>query len=248
MQIVHGALTDVGREREHNEDSLHVDEARGLYVVADGMGGHAAGETASRLAVEAVVAAVTRTDIERGDGKAGGLEQLVERIAGALGEANETVHAASLADRALAGMGTTLVALLVDGPRAVVGHVGDSRAYLWRGEALVPVTEDHSLVQEELRAGLLTAAQARRCAYRNVITRCIGMDPVVGIDVATIELRPGDRLLLCSDGLNGMLDDDVIGRLLGEGNPEAAARRLVDAANAAGGEDNVTVVVVDVAG
>jgi serine/threonine protein phosphatase PrpC len=244
MNLAHFALTDVGREREHNEDSLHVDAARGLYVVADGMGGHAAGETASRIAVESVAAAVARMVPEAGGPQ--GHELLAERIAGSIGEANEKVHAASVADRALAGMGTTLVALLVDGPRAVVGHVGDSRAYLRRGEVLVPVTEDHSLVQEELRAGLLTVAQARTCAYRNVITRCIGMDPAVGIDVATLELEPGDRLLLCSDGLNGMLDDDVIGRLLGEGTPEKAARSLVDSANDAGGEDNVTVIVVDV--
>jgi protein phosphatase len=227
-----GAATDVGRVREGNEDAYLVDDAMGLAAVADGMGGHRAGEVASATALEALRAAITSG------------RPLRESIQ----DANEAVFAKSLTDTDLRGMGTTLTAgTLVTGGTLLVGHVGDSRAYLLHDGELRQVTEDHSLVEELVREGRLTADEAAVHPQRSIITRALGLDPAVEVDVYPVELAPGDRLLLCSDGLTGMVQTDVIaGILRREEDPSRAAAQLVDAANHAGGEDNITVVVVAV--
>ena len=235
LKLVAAGITDVGRVRAGapNEDGF-LDETRrlGLVAVADGMGGHRAGEVASATALEALRAAMA----------AG--QPLRDAIEGA----NDAVLEKSVADQELRGMGTTLTAgtLGTDG-NLLIGHVGDSRAYLVRDGELTQVTNDHSLVEEMVRGGELTPEQAESHPRRSIITRALGIDPEVEVDVYPLELRPGDRLLLCSDGLTTMLRGEEIATILeGEHHPERAAQLLVDAANAAGGEDNVTAVVVEV--
>jgi protein phosphatase len=232
VKLVMGAATDVGRVRDGNEDNYLVDDATGLVAVADGMGGHRAGEVASATAVEALRAAIT-------SGRP--LRESIE-------DANAAVFAKSLTDSSLRGMGTTLTAgtLATDGT-LLLGHVGDSRAYLLHDGELRQVTEDHSLVEELVREGRLTADEAAVHPQRSIITRALGVDASVEVDVYPVELVPGDRLLLCSDGLTGMVQaDDIAATLRREDDPGRAATQLVDAANQAGGEDNITVVIVAV--
>ena len=227
-----GAATDVGRVRDGTEDAYLVDDGRGLIAVADGMGGHRAGEVASATALEALRAAIT-------SGRP--LRESIE-------DANEAVFTKSRTDTDLRGMGTTLTAgTLVAGDTLLIGHVGDSRAYLLHDGELRQVTDDHSLVEELVREGRLTADEAAVHPQRSIITRALGVDASVEVDVYPVALVPGDRLLLCSDGLTGMVQpDDIAAALRRESDPTRAATQLVDAANAAGGEDNITVVVVAV--
>jgi protein phosphatase len=227
-----GAATDVGRVRDGNEDAYLVDDAMGLIAVADGMGGHRAGEVASATALEALRAAIT------------GGRPLRESIE----DANEAVYTKSLTDTSLRGMGTTLTAgTLVAGDTLLVGHVGDSRAYFLHEGVLSRITDDHSLVEELVREGRLTADEAAVHPQRSIITRALGVDASVEVDVYPVELAPGDRLLLCSDGLTGMVQAETIaGTLRREEDPARAAAALIDAANVAGGEDNITAVVVAV--
>jgi len=232
VRLVLGAATDVGRVRDGNEDAYLVDDAMGLVAVADGMGGHRAGEVASATAIEALRAAIS-------SGRP--LRESIE-------DANGAVYAKSLTDTSLRGMGTTITAgTLVSGGTLLIGHVGDSRAYLLHDGELRQVTVDHSLVEELVREGRLTAAEAAVSPQRSIITRALGVDASVEVDVYAVELAPGDRLLLCSDGLSGMLQpDDIAATLRREGDPQRAATQLIDAANTAGGEDNITVVVIAV--
>jgi len=230
VKLVVGHATDVGRVREGNEDSFLVDERLRLFAVADGMGGHRAGEVASATALEALRAAVA-------SGRA---------LDDAIASANDAVYAKAADDSGLRGMGTTLTAVVASGDGVlVVGHVGDSRAYLVHGGELDQITEDHSLVEELVREGRLTPEQAVVHPQRSIITRALGIDPTVEVDVYPVELRPGDRILLCSDGLTTMVRPVEIATILRrEPDPGRAADLLVDAANAAGGEDNITTIVV----
>ena len=232
FKLVAAGVTDVGRVRDGNEDDF-LDQADrlGLVAVADGMGGHRAGEVASATALEALRAAVASG------------EPLREAIEGA----NEAVLEKSESDHALQGMGTTLTAgmLGTDGS-LMVGHVGDSRAYLVRDGELRQITDDHSLVEEMVRGGELTPEQAELHPQRSIITRALGIEPQVDVDVYPIELQPGDRILLCSDGLTTMVRPEEIANIVRrEADPRRAAQLLVDAANAAGGEDNVTAVIIE---
>jgi protein phosphatase len=232
LRLVVGASTDVGQVRDHNEDAYLVDDELGLVAVADGMGGHQAGEVASATALEALRAAI-------GSG---------EGIRDAVTSANEAVYDKSTTDERLRGMGTTLTAgTLAAGGTLLLGHVGDSRAYLVHDRELHRLTTDHSLVEELVRAGELTEAEAEADPRRSMITRALGIEPEVEVDLYPVPLVSGDRILLCSDGLTGMVSEDELETALrDEPNPTAAARRLVAAANAAGGIDNITVVVIDV--
>ena len=230
MRIRAGASTDIGLVREGNEDSYLVDEP--LYAVADGMGGHRGGEVASRLALETL-----ETLFRRGEGA------LAEQVQ----EANRAVFERSAADRTVAGMGTTLTAAVVEGERARLAHVGDSRAYLLRGGELRMLTEDHTLVHRMVQQGEITEAEAERHPQRSVVTRALGVEGSVPVDEIVVDIEPGDRILICSDGLTSMVDDDAIAALLGaEPDPERAAASLVKAANDAGGVDNTTVIVIAV--
>ena len=229
---VYGAASDTGRLRDHNEDSYLVRPP--VYAVADGMGGHAAGEVASRLALESLEGAALASD---GGPKA---------ISSALREANRTVFEQSSGEGPSRGMGTTCVLLLITDGQAHVGHVGDSRIYLLRGDSLTQLTRDHTVVADMVEKGLMTDEQASADSSRGYLTRALGGAAAVDPDVQTVPIEPGDRFLLCSDGLTTMVVDDQIQAILQrEANPQAAADALVSAANEAGGEDNVTAVVVD---
>src|SRR5215471_4771833 len=232
MKLVVGAATDVGRVRTGNEDGYLVDDAIGLVALADGMGGHQGGEVASATALEALRAAV----------RAG------RPLRDAVLDANDAVYRKSLTDEALAGMGTTLTAgTMAAGNTLILAHVGDSRAYLLRDGALRRVTTDHSHVQELVDEGQLTNDEAAVHPLRNIVTRALGLDPTVEVDVYPVELHVDDRVVLCSDGLTDMVHEDAIeAELRREPDPTVCARKLVDRANAAGGVDNITVVVVAV--
>lgn len=240
MTVRYWAKSDIGRVRKKNEDSFLVDEALGLYAVADGMGGHQAGEVASALALETVRAAIAAADTNDAESS----------LALAIEEANRRVFAESLARGHAQGMGTTLTLLwLVDAERAIVGHVGDSRIYRLRGSDWVQLSHDHSWVQVQIDEGHLSPAEAHRHPLRNVITRSIGFEPTITGDVLALERRPGDRYLLASDGLTGKLSSNELRTALaaaGEGGTDGRVTvdELVAAANARGGEDNITVIVL----
>jgi protein phosphatase len=223
--------TDTGRQRNANEDSLFVDAP--LFVVADGMGGAQAGEVASRAAAESFAQNLPPAPPEK---------LLEETIEGA----NRTIHELARKDPSLAGMGTTTTAALVDleSEEVAIGHVGDSRAYRLRGGRFEQLTRDHSLVEEMRRKGQLTDAQAEDHPQRSIITRALGPEPEVEVDLQTVPAQAGDVFLICSDGLTTMLDDEKIAHLLGRATSlQSAVRALVDEANRAGGRDNITVVL-----
>ena len=229
-----GSRTDIGCLRDHNEDSLVV--APPLFVVADGMGGHAAGEVASEIAV-GVIADLAP---EHPDGEA---------LAHAVKEANRAVIQAAREGRGREGMGTTVTAALLEGERLVIAQVGDSRAYLLHQGKLQQLTRDHSLVADMIEAGQLTTEEARTHPQRSVITRALGSDLHLQPDIYEINVETGDRLLICSDGLSGMVDDEGIEHTLRRvQDPQRCASQLVNEAVANGGHDNVTVIVADVTG
>ena len=235
-------LTDVGRRRESNQDSLLVAPERGVYAVADGMGGHAAGEVASHIAIEAL-SEVLRDDAflqDSPDAKTAGA-----RLENAFVEGNRRICDSVVTRGEWRGMGTTIVALVTLEDRVVIGHVGDSRAYLLRDGELRRLTNDHSWVSEQVRMGLMTDEEAHRHPMRNIVTRALGNRPALDVDISEAEALPSDVFLLCSDGLNSMLTDQEISEALHEyrEDPEAACHKLVEAANRKGGEDNITVIV-----
>jgi len=246
MKITAYGLTDVGRRRESNEDAFLLEPGRGVYAVADGMGGHAAGEIASGLAIE------TLREVLRAEGRARqpvDVDDAAESLRSAVVEANRRICESIRLHEERRGMGTTLVALVHSGRDAVVGHVGDSRLYLLRGNELMRMTSDHSWVNEQVKLGLMNDDAAQRHPMRNIVTRALGSRPDVLVELASVQVQPGDVFLLCSDGLNTMLADDEIHAILAakRHDPEAACRALVQEANRHGGEDNVTVVVACVA-
>jgi len=232
-------LSDIGRVREANEDHCLMDLDLGMLLVCDGMGGHVGGATASRTAARAF------RDALRVRAEAGGLKgRGARRVAGeAAAAASIAVHDRSVADASLSGMGTTLTGVVLCGRVVHIAHVGDSRAYLVRSSRMRQLTEDHSLVQEQVRAGLLSEAEAKHSRLRNVITRSVGFSRDVEVDLMSFPARPGDTFLLCSDGLTGMVDDRAIEDVMDTTYFGKAIHVLVDMANARGGEDNCTVVV-----
>jgi PPM family protein phosphatase len=237
MRLVFAAATDVGRMRKNNEDSYL--SSQPVAAVADGMGGHSAGEVASAIAIEELAALRDRGPWENETAATDDLKQAILR-------ANRRIHEMAARDRKLNGMGTTLVALLEDGDMVHVANVGDSRGYLLRQGELSQVTIDHSLVQELVDDGRLSPEDAERHPQRSVITRALGIDPEVEFDLFTYKLQVGDRLLLCSDGLSDVVEPAQIRKvLLRVRNAHRAARELVTVANAHGGPDNITVIVVD---
>lgn len=244
-------LTDVGRKRKHNEDAYLVDAERGLFVVADGMGGHAAGEVASRITVEAMQEFIGTSDDTTESswpfGYGNRASSSGNRLTAAVERANEKVMRAVANRPELKGMGTTVVAALIDGEHATLVHVGDSRAYLYRDGELRRLTDDHSWVQEQVNAGILSEDEAKSHPLKNVVTRALGGSPHVSVDLIEVPLRAGDRFLLCSDGLTGMVaDDEIHGFLLMESVAEVVVRKLVELANEHGGVDNITSIVIDV--
>jgi protein phosphatase len=245
----HG-LTDRGQLREHNEDSFVVEPVAGLFVVCDGMGGHAGGEVASQIATETIQDFISNhRDDDWPFGREEDSSEAADLLRNAALLANRRITERIQAEPWLARMGTTMVSALVEADgRCHLANVGDSRAYLWRGGSLQQLTNDHSWVNEQVLRGLLSRTEAETHPLKNVITRALGARDTLPVDIIESRLEPGDRLLLCSDGLTGMVDDEEITRILGQsGRPgEEVCRQLVDAANRAGGEDNITVVLVTV--
>ena len=242
------ARTDVGLKREHNEDSFLVNEDLGLYVVCDGMGGHAGGETASRLAVQTIERELLSARLREGDPFSVDAPLEQTPLAGALREAIEGACAAvfrtSRANPELAGMGTTCISLLIHGAQALVGHVGDSRAYLVRKGEVHQLSEDHSLVNEQVRAGLLSEEEAKHSRLKNIITRSVGFEEDVLVDVIGVETLPGDLLLLCSDGLSNLLENEEIRDALLQHPVEEVPQVLIQLGNDRGGDDNLTVIAL----
>ena len=243
MRVHASGHTDVGQVREANEDAYHVGDS--VFAVADGMGGHLAGEVASSTALEPIAELDGHVYSDAGEARAALREALLA--------ANRAVVSKAAGDPQFQGMGTTLTAVMVEGRRAHIAHVGDSRAYLFRNGVFSQLTTDHTLVQRMIDEGRLTREEAARHPQRSVITRAIGVEPDVDVDAMSLDLTPGDVLVLCSDGLTGPVDDDAIAELLeavdaptadAETRVDATAHELVDAANRAGGPDNITVVVL----
>jgi protein phosphatase len=237
-----GFLTHVGLRREHNEDNYYVFDPDGcdcsvrgmLFAVADGMGGHAAGETASRIAVE------TLRDYYADDFD-GSFRDKLERL---IGEANCRIYSQAQTSPTLRGMGTTLTVALLTSTTLNLGQIGDSRAYLVRGKAITQLTDDHSLVAEQIRQGILTEEEAANHPARNIITRALGTKEKVEADFTTCALEPDDRILVCSDGLHGVVSNDELLRIvLASPDAPVACERLIARANEGGGPDNITVIM-----
>lgn len=238
--------TDRGRVRRRNEDSLLVRPDAGVFAVADGMGGHAAGHVASAMAIR-TIEAVVDNGLEPG-ADAGAL---LETLVAAVHDANRAILESAATDPARSGMGTTMtvLALMPDGDRCVLAHVGDSRAYLWRDRTLSQLTVDHTWVQRQVELGRLTPSQARVHPYSSMLTNALGVAEEDRVDGLERPTRPGDLYLLCTDGLSGVLEDEQLEMLLGEDRPlEGLAAELISATNEAGGPDNITVVLVRVTG
>ena len=251
MALTAFGLTDVGRKRKHNEDAYLLDSERGLFVVADGMGGHAAGEVASRLTVESIQEFISGTEDDHDNTWPFGYNNRYSvdgnRLSTAVERANEKVMRAVVNRPELKGMGTTVVAALFDEKRATLVHVGDSRAYLYRESELRRLTDDHSWVQEQVNAGILSEEEARSHPLKNVVTRALGGGSHVAVDLLEIPIGDGDRFLLCSDGLTGMVsDEEITSALASTRTPEQIVRGLVDLANERGGLDNITAIMVEV--
>jgi PPM family protein phosphatase len=250
MKITYKAVSDVGRKRKGNEDSLFVNPEQHLFVVADGMGGHAAGEIASKVAVDAINEFVCLTGGDEEITWPFGLDENISydgnRLKTAIRYANRKVLEATKEKSEYEGMATTVAAVLVDGDSANVGHVGDSRAYLVRDGQITQLTSDHSWVNEQIQSGVISPDQARTHPLRNVVTRALGGKPDLQVDMLLHKIKSGDILLLCSDGLTTMITDDEIVKVVRDaaGDVEKAAPALVANANAKGGEDNITVLLL----
>jgi serine/threonine protein phosphatase PrpC len=247
MLVEVGSLSDPGRVRELNEDYLGtpetmeipldlVEQKSRLYAVADGMGGHAAGEVASGQAISILFK----------EYYASSSTGIIERMKEAIEAANIEVHAQASSDRAKAGMGTTLVAAVLQDDDLYVANVGDSRAYLVRGQSIEQITRDHSWVNEQVQAGLITEQEARGHLYRNIITRSLGTKPDVHIDFFQRKVQPGNVLVLCCDGLSNEVEGDEIARIVSASNAQESAQALIDWANERGGPDNITAIVVKI--
>jgi len=250
MDVKAFGLTHVGRQRQHNEDAFLVEGDARLFLVADGMGGHAAGEIASRIAVDSINEFIVHTKEDDGTWPHAYDEHYkrsTNRLMAAVRMANTRVLEAMRKDARLRGMGTTVVACMADDTTVSVAHVGDSRAYMIRDGQLSRITNDHSWVFEQVQAGMLTEAEAEKHPLRNVITRALGGALQVTPDASEIDAKPGDVFLLCSDGLTGMVPESEILRVVtaSSGDLRKACQQLIDAANERGGLDNVTAVLVE---
>ena len=241
-------MTDVGVKRTHNEDNFLINEEIDLYVVCDGMGGHVGGEFASAIAVNTIEEVLSTVefqpedlDLSAGDSS---MEVQRERLRYAIRLAGKRIFEKAKLEPEFKGMGTTVLAMLVSQSNAYIAHVGDSRAYRIRDGRIEQLTEDHSLVNEKIRAGLLTPAEAKTHKLKNIITRSLGYMEEVEVDLQVSALRRGDRFLLCSDGLSGLVEAAEMGEAVLDHGPQAAARGLIDLACERGGDDNITVIIL----
>lgn len=247
MKIVSCGITDVGLKRGHNEDNYLINEELNLYVVADGMGGHAGGEYASAIAVNTVEEVVTSLESETIDlDTTDPVEITRHKLSHAIRLAGRRIFEKAKEQPEYHGMGTTVVVLLVRSGNAYVAHVGDSRVYMVRDGGIEQITEDHSLIAEKIRHGLITPEEAKNHKMRNVITRSLGYQEDVEVDLSVRAVRRGDAFLLCSDGLSGLVEDpELLDHVLQDG-PQPAARKLIELACQRGGDDNITTVIATV--
>lgn len=236
------AATDVGRVRKVNEDAFYNDpEKQGLYIVADGMGGHQAGEVASALAVEQLSTLLNKS-LPKDNDPQGDIDDLLRD---AVVAANQAVYRLAVSKASLSGMGTTVVICVVRRNRVHIAHIGDSRAYLIREGVLKQLTTDHSLVQELLSKGRITEEEAVDHPRKNILTRALGTDPAVEVDTLTLDLQAGDRLMLCTDGITNHVETRELLDLGGGNPPEKACSELIRLANSRGGFDNMTVLIIE---
>jgi protein phosphatase len=238
--------TDKGFVRQNNEDNYYLDVSSGLLVVADGMGGHASGEVASKMAVDVIrdyfknvqegrfpVVGTYREDCS----------EMTNRIGSAVHLANMAVYEAAKSDSKLQGMGTTVAAVLIHGNKLSIAHVGDSRVYLVRAGDIEQLTDDHSIVYEQVKRELISRDEAQKSEMKNILTRAVGISPDVEVDFNEMTLTDGDVLILCSDGLNTMIsDDDILSTVISTDGPAETCEKLIDMANNNGGRDNITVI------
>lgn len=244
-------ITDVGLLRDHNEDAIASDDAIGLVILADGMGGYKAGEVASEIAVLSITAELKEAllDFQPGyEPVISGKQPEAQLIVDAVSNANAAIYNVSQNYPNCAGMGTTLVLGLFVNNKLLVGHIGDSRMYRLRNQSLVQITEDHSLLQEQIKAGLITLEQAKFSANKNLVTRALGIDPEVELELNEFDVEVGDVYLLCSDGLSDLVDDVDIQSTLNANSSNMlwAAETLVQMANDNGGRDNISVILVKI--
>ncbi len=250
MRIKSFGISDVGKRREKNEDSFLANDDLGLYTVADGMGGHLGGDIASQLAAQTIEEVVKGLEsdpdmtLKEGVRLKQGEYQAYLRYA--LKLSSRRIYEKAHDEKDLSGMGTTTVSLLFRNSKVYIANVGDSRAYRIRNDEISQITKDHSLVGEQMRAGILTEEEARASRLKNIITRSVGFQEEVEADIDIRVVRKGDRYLLCSDGLSNMMDDDEIRHVVITNSLEDACKRLVDVANERGGEDNITVVLAEI--
>lgn len=249
---LHGfGISDVGVKRDHNEDNFFVDNDRMLYLVADGVGGRNAGEVASKMAVE-LINDYFRKSASDDQPFIGVYDESVSpeanRLASAVRLANQVVYESSRSNPALSGMGSTVVAVTLSGKKVCIAHVGDSRGYIIHEGEMFQLTDDHSLVEEQLRQGLISEKEARESNIKNVITRALGAAEDVNVDIDEQPVAPGDIILACSDGLSNMVSDEIILNVVNasKGNLDQACRELIRLANENGGKDNITVVLIKV--
>ena len=253
MRVDSWALTDVGRARKHNEDGWLIDDQLGLYAVADGMGGHAAGEVASaqglRLVQEELVKKKPILDKFSQHGSPELRAQILREVELAINTASSAIYHMAQRDKKRHGMGTTLSMMLLVGNKAFMAHVGDSRIYLQRAGQIHQLSEDHSYLWEQIKKGTITLEEAKRSPFSNVITRAVGITETVQVDTLMFDVLPGDTYLLCSDGLHGYVEgEDELVEILGHEDGEELPRRLISLANARGGKDNITALVLRLPG
>jgi len=248
MRLKVGAATSVGRVRPINEDAFLTRPEQGLFVVCDGMGGSAAGEVASQLAVQTIAAHVNGSTPSAGTQR--GFQPRTALLGQAVELANRAIIERAASDAAQAGMGTTVVGVWVGGDMVSIAHVGDSRAYVSNAEGFEALTSDHSLVEAQVQAGLIDREQSLKSEHQNILLRALGRDPDVQVELGELLIAAGDQLLLCTDGLTRMVNDAGLEAALKRfrGNPQAACDALVQQANDNGGPDNVTVVIVELQG
>lgn len=240
-------LTDVGMHRDHNEDAVASDLSIGLLLLADGMGGYRAGEVASEIAVLMIAAEITEANQANVDLKKikSNSTRESDLLLEAVRKTNAAIYHISQSQPQCAGMGTTLVAGMFANNKLTVGHIGDSRMYCLRNNLLTQLTEDHSLVQEQINEGLITPAQAKNASHKNLVTRALGIDPYVELELRQFDVEVGDVYLMCSDGLSDLVEDAEIAKILSDANDNItlSAKNLVKAANEYGGSDNISVVI-----
>jgi len=249
VRITSCGITDVGMKRQRNEDNYLINDELGLFVVADGMGGHVGGEYASQIAVttvEEVIANIRDEKTVASNGTALREMLVQEKLKYAIRLAGKRIYERAQEDSEFRGMGTTALVIYMTDDKGFVAHVGDSRAYRVRPDGVVQLTEDHSLVNEQIKAGLINRDAAKSHKLRNIITRSLGYQEEVEIDTSVLDLERGDMYLLCSDGLSNLVEDNELLDMVHENTFQEATRRLVDLANRRGGDDNITCVIARV--